>query len=156
MEVPVGSSAVRTGIIMVLLILGYMGAVTVVNDMTRADLSQHISTQQCGVLENSSGCPGKLQCFSIDSTNDRLPQSQDIPGNRCVTPTYEQLYCGLFATNIRQASLPPGMASCYPLYNPITNIQTLMEDGDLYDRFFNTNRNGTELIRSYGLEPLSQ
>jgi hypothetical protein len=146
--------SMRIGIIAIVLTLGYVGAVTVVNDVTRIDLDRHISSQQCGPLGNLSDCPGELHCFSISQDGGRLPQ--DLHGNRCVTPTFEERYCGLFATNIRQASMPPGMSSCGPQYNPITNLRTLFEEENLYNRFFNTNRNGTAQIRDHGLEPLSQ
>lgn len=148
-------SSVRIGIIVVVLISGYIGTVTVVNDMTQAELGQHISSQQCGPPSNFSGCPGELRCFNINQEeNERL--SQELFGYRCVTPTFEERYCGLFAWNIQQASAPPGMSPCATEYNPITNIRTLLEEENLYDRVFNTDRNGTAQIRSHGLEPLSE
>lgn len=140
------------------LIAVYVGFISVTNNVTRADLSKQISNKTCGALMvNSSSsiddlCPGGMACFAGGFDRDRV--REEIDGARCVTSTFVDHYCGLFESNLRLQSLPPEMGNCQPEYSPITVIQRLMNEPDLYGRIFDTNQNGPEIIKSHGLKPV--
>lgn len=143
------------------LLLGFLYLVSVssvasVNDATRADLSQHVSNISCGPepLNQSESfqveCPGKLECYG-DLKDSRV--GKNISGSRCVTPTFVERHCGIFESYFTEDSYPPSIGKCYGTDAPLYKyIPELLNQKNLLDRIFNTNRNGTELIRSHGLE----
>jgi hypothetical protein len=152
------SSAVKlTALVLILAGMFYILSsplVSTVNDATRADLSQHVSAKSCGVeivndTESHSTCPGNLKCYrSIDE--ERV--GEDISGPRCVTSTFVDRHCGLYEVGISNMTSPPAIR-CSPLHLSLLDyIKKPLEEENLYDRIFNTNRNGTELIHSYGLK----
>ena len=128
--------------------------VTFMNDATKADLSRHVSDKSCGVGASSEAeyhatCPGELRCFG--SLSDEQIGA-NISGTRCVTPAYVEHHCGIYEGTISNLTLPPNIG-CHPgTFSPSDYVTELLEEDNLYERIFNTNRNGTELIRSHGLE----
>jgi len=122
-----------------------------VNTVTRADLSQHVSNKTCGLQLNAS-CPGTLECFT-DFNVSRV--GTNITGGRCVTPAYTTRYCGIFAANIRHTSEPPSMGPCFSHTDRYgtgpTDYKDALIDVNLYDRVFNTDQNGPDLIRRHKL-----
>jgi len=124
------------------------------NDVTRADLSQHVSNKSCGIgvsskAEYHASCPGKLKCYG--SLNDERI-GVNTSGLRCVTPIYVEHHCGIYEGTISNSTLPLNIGCRSVKLSPTEYLTKLIEEDNLYERIFNTNRNGTELIRSQGLE----
>lgn len=133
------------------------------NDATRADLSKHVSNLPCGPEYQAvddglhEECPGELQCYrgpvlgKYTFKTDRV--GANISGARCVTPTYVEHHCGIYEGAPTTDSYPPHVATCGASSLSFTDyIAQLREEDNLYGRFFNTDRNGTERIRSHGLK----
>jgi len=144
------------GVLVLAVYLASISSAAYLDDFTRADLSQHVSNMSCGpdYLNRSESmhgeCPGELQCYR-DLKDGRV--GKNISGSRCVTPTFVERHCGIFESYFTEDSYPPSIGKCYgndaPLYK---YIPVLLNRNNSLDRIFNTDRNGTELIRSHGLE----
>jgi hypothetical protein len=120
------------------------------NNATRADLSQHVSNKPCGPVFSNNSCPGQLKCYS-DFDESRV--DANIAEPRCVTPTYEDYYCGIFEASFGESSIPPTKGTCVEAERlPHEYIMKLLWEESLYDRMFDTNQNGTKRIHEYGLK----
>jgi hypothetical protein len=164
----VGNSIVGIAIGVVLLMIGHLGSgyvIATVNDATRADLSLHVSNKSCA---GDGQCPGKMACHygSYDPEPDERRFNSSRVGTtitepRCVTATYVEHHCGIFEYwNGRASAGVHYIGPCFPYtdrpsYGPINYIKTLMNEDNLYDRIFNTDRNGGETIRTHNLKPVN-
>lgn len=157
-----------TGAVVAVLVLAaftYLGSgamIAAVNDATRADLSKHVSNRTCS---GDDACPGVLRCYggSYDPDPEKRHFDADrvganISGPRCVTPTYVERHCGIFEYwNGRSDGGVHYLGPCFPSgqrhsYGPIDYATRVLTADDLFDRIFNTDRNGTERIRSHNLQ----
>jgi hypothetical protein len=152
------AGGVAVGLLMFLLLFGEP-LVTAVNDATRADLSKHVSNKSCGLEKGR--CPGALECINGRYSSNQSGFLEDrvgvnISGARCVTPLYKERACGLFEWTIHSESWPGYRGTCTSYtdlqkFGPSDYLTRLLEEDNLYDRIFNTDRNGTKMIRNHGL-----
>lgn len=105
-----------------------------INDATRANVSKHVSDMSCRYEE----CPGQLICYR-SFNESRVGTS--IEGARCVTPDYEEHYCGIFEISFIGLSQPPVMKSCMKgPKGPDRHVSSVITEDDLIERVWNTDQ----------------
>jgi hypothetical protein len=105
-----------------------------INDATRANVSKHVSDMSC----MSQECPGPLICYK-SFNESRL--GSNIKGARCVTPDYEEHYCGIFESSFIGLSQPPVMKSCMrSATSPDMHISSVITEDNLIERVWNTDQ----------------
>lgn len=145
------------GIVASLLVAAFLfqdPIVAEINEATRVDASQHVSNLPCG------GCPGELECSlgvfhppedQYGFTPERT--GADVSGGMCVTPIYNERYCGILQATSRFS----GHVNCGgPLPLRYLPEQLWQHRDGLLDRIINTDQRGAAWIREHGLELLAE
>jgi len=149
------------GILGILLVLSGVALfqaplVDALNRATRIDASQHVSNLPCGPGRFIQTCPGELVCASGPGgtfSQDRV--GVNVSGPYCVTPVFEQRYCGLLEPPVAFDPLTLSILPCGP-DRSLMNLGPVLaqQDVDLLDRWFNTDRRSAAWIRDHGLHLL--
>lgn len=136
---------------------------TPLNDTTRIEASQHVSNLPCGPGQTVQQCPGELECVQEPENPDGPDAFREdrvgVDGRAdayCVTPVFEQRYCGLFQPRegtFQSGGIPEIVTTCVEEYSIMGLVHVLQEDGPLavIDRFIDTGGRGSAWIHEQNL-----